>query len=73
MKDFSRDMGRYAKLNRQSSKNIEMIDQLFYRQFKRQMLCQDSKVERTSHKNHKRKMRRRLQSIHKEWDRIEVI
>lgn len=31
-------MGRYAKIARNSSKNIELIDQLFYRQFKRQMV-----------------------------------
>jgi hypothetical protein len=63
MRDFSREMGRYGKIARQSSKNIEVIDQLFYRQFKRQML-QEGKPERTSNKTHQRKLRKKLKSIH---------
>ena len=65
-------MGKYAKISRQSSKNIDIIDQLFYRQFKRQM-CGDNKIERVSHKANKRKLKRQLKSIRKSNGKVEMI
>ena len=58
MKDFSKQMGKYTKLTRNSSKNIEVLDQLFYRQYKRQLI--GNRIEEKSEKAHEKNKRKTL-------------
>ena len=65
MKDFSKQMGKYTKLGKDSSKNIEVLDQMFYRQYKRQMFGSrvEEKIEKAHEKNKRKKLHKQLKAI----------